>query len=73
MNWGDVRTIGLCLVMLAGCVDELQGSNVQFDLAASMPAQALAGTTASSTELPTNVHFTLYAFQEDPMAGRLYV
>lgn len=67
-----MRTIGLSLVLLAGCVTDFSGSNVQFDFAASMPAQALAGTTASSTELPTNVHFTLYAFQEDPMVGYLF-
>jgi len=67
-----VRTTALCLVVLAGCIDEFSGSNVQFDFSPAMPVQAPVGTMPSSTELPANVHFTLYAFQEDPMVGRLF-
>jgi hypothetical protein len=67
-----VRTTVLALVVLAGCVDEFSGSNVQFDFSPSMPSQAPAGAMPKATELPTNIHFTLYAFQEDPMVGRLF-
>jgi hypothetical protein len=58
--------------VLAGCVDEFSGSNVQFDFAPAMPAQAPVGQMPKPTELPTNIHYTLYAFQEDATAGRLF-
>lgn len=68
-----MRTIGLSILLLAGCVDDFAGSNVQFDFSPTMPAQANAGSTADPlTELPTNTHYTLYAFQEDPMTGYLF-
>lgn len=71
-----MRTIGLSSILffglLAGCVDDFAGSNVQFDFPATMPTQVNAGAAAGATDLPTNVHFTFYAFQEDPMAGYLF-
>jgi hypothetical protein len=46
--------------LFTGCVDELQGSNIQFDFSPSTAVSA-PGT-----------HLTLYAFQDDPMTGRLF-
>ena len=37
-----------------------------------MPVQVAPGVTPSGNQLPSNVHFTFYAFQEDAMAGRLF-
>lgn len=56
--------IALALLSLAGCIDEFQGSNVQVDFSPGMPVQAspfAAGPAAG--ELPTAIHFTLYAFE----------
>ena len=44
----------------AGCVNDLQGSNVQFDFSKTMPFSA------------DGTHYTIYAFQDDAMAGRLF-
>ena len=64
------------LLALAGCVDELRGSNVQFDFSPNMPVQASAYRTPGALELPSNVHFTLYAFSETDdngnVIGRLF-
>lgn len=46
--------------LVAGCVNNLEGSNVQFDFS---PATAVTAPGA---------HLTLYAFQDDPMVGRLF-
>ncbi len=48
------------LALFAGCVDEFQGSNIQFDFS---PATAVSGA---------NDHLTLYAYQGDPQVGRLF-
>ncbi len=48
------------LALFAGCVDEFQGSNIQFDFS---PATAVSGTSD---------HLTLYAYQDDPLVGRLF-
>lgn len=48
------------LALFAGCVDELQGSNIQFDFSS---ATAVSGA---------NDHLTLYAYQADPLVGRLF-
>src|SRR5260221_9149298 len=70
---GDVRAIASSLLALfAGCVNEFQGSNVQFDFSPTMPVLASAGATPRVGELPANTHFTLYAFQEDATQGRLF-
>jgi len=45
---------------------------VQFDFPVTMPTQVNPGAAAGPTDLPTNAHFTLYAFQDDPMAGYLF-
>lgn len=47
--------------LFAGCVTNLEGSNIQFDFS---PTTAV---TAPGT------HLTLYAFQDDPMVGRLFL
>jgi hypothetical protein len=67
-----VRTIGLSLLVVAGCVDAFPGSNVQIDFAAGTPVQVAPGGTPGTGQLPSNVHFTFYAFQEDAMNGRLF-
>lgn len=46
--------------LFAGCVTNLEGSNIQFDFSPT------TSVTAPGT------HLTLYAFQEDPMVGRLF-
>jgi len=62
---------------LGGCVDTFKGSNVQLDLSPVMPVQASPGATPRTGEVPANVHFTFYAFDEgtdsqgNPV-GRLY-
>lgn len=48
------------LALAAGCVKDLEGSNVQFDF------------SKATITSPAGVHTTLYAFQSDPMAGRLF-
>ncbi len=60
------------LALFAGCVDNFQGSNVQFDFSAGMPVLASPGAMPRPGELPSNTHFTLYAFEKDDMAGRLF-
>lgn len=73
-----MRALRLSLAVgLAGCVNGFTGSNVQIDFSPATPAQAPAGATPKSTELPTNIHFLLYAFQNGSDAsgnpvGRLF-
>ena len=67
-----MRTIGLSLLVVAGCVDPFSGSNVQFDFIGAMPVQVAPGVTPAAGQLPANTHFTFYAFQEDATAGRLF-
>jgi hypothetical protein len=45
---------------------------VQFDFSPEMPVQASVGAAPLVGELPANIHFRLYAFQEDATAGRLF-
>ena len=60
-----MRTVGLALLALAGCIDEFQGSNVQVDFSPAMPAQASPQASGpGADELPTDIHFRLYAFQD---------
>jgi hypothetical protein len=56
--------------LLGGCIDEFHGSNVQIDLAAATPVQASVGVTPTADQLPDNVHFTLYAFEQDSESGK---
>ena len=58
-------TAGIALLVLAGCIDEFSGSNVQIDLATPTPVQAAVGVAPGPGELPDNIHFTLYAFETD--------
>jgi hypothetical protein len=48
-----------------GCVDGFGGSNVQIDLSTATPSQAAAGQTPRADQLPTDVHFRLYAIDEE--------
>lgn len=60
-----MRTVALALLPLAGCIDEFHGSNIQVDFSPAMPVQASAQATAPGPgELPSGVHFTLYAFSD---------
>jgi hypothetical protein len=65
-----LRTV--ILVALVGCVEPFHGSNVQLDLSPIWPAQASPGVAPRATEVPDDVHFTLYAFQNDGTVGRLF-
>jgi hypothetical protein len=76
-----VRAQALALVFAtacwAGCIDEYRGSNVQIDFAPATPVQASAYAAQRAGELPTNIHFTLYAFDEEAqddgtIIGRLF-
>lgn len=60
------------MLVVAGCVSPFPGSNVQFDFSSAMPAQVAPGVTPAAGQLPSNIHFTFYAFQEDAMTGRLF-
>jgi hypothetical protein len=60
------------MLVLAGCVNPFAGSNAQFDFQKAMPSQAAPGVMPDVTQLPSNTHFTFYAFQVDATAGRLY-
>ncbi len=60
-----MRTVGLALLALAGCIDEFHGSNVQVDFAPAMLVQASAQAMGPAAgELPASTHFRLYAFQD---------
>jgi hypothetical protein len=60
-----VRNAAVALLLLAGCIDEFQGSNVQVDFGPAMPVQASAYSLGPGPgELPSDIHFTLYAFSE---------
>ena len=59
-----MRTIAIALFTLAGCIDEFRGSNVQIDFAPTMPIQASPFRAQGAAELPNNIHFKLYAFDD---------
>jgi hypothetical protein len=65
-----VRTTAIALLLLAGCIDEFRGSNVQIDLSTSTPVQASVGITPGPDQLPDNIFFTLYAFEQDDASGK---
>lgn len=54
-----ISVVGLA----GGCVDGFRGSNVQIDLSPTTPVQASAGATPGPGELPSNLHFRLYAIE----------
>jgi hypothetical protein len=66
MGSHDVRRragILLALVAFGGCVEGARGSNLQLDLSPRMPVQAAPGAVVGPTQLPSNIHFSLYAIQ----------
>jgi hypothetical protein len=72
-----VRTIAIALFALAGCIDEFRGSELQIDFASATPVQASPYSAQRAGELPNNIHFTLYAFDEmaqpsGAIIGRLF-
>jgi len=59
--------------LLAGCVDGFDGSNVQIDLGPATPAQAPASRPPQpGRELPTNIHFRIYAIKETEAGDSLF-
>jgi hypothetical protein len=62
----------LCAALAGGCVDSFNGSNIEIDFGPGMPVQASPGRTPMPGELAADTHFRLYAFESDPMAGRLF-
>jgi hypothetical protein len=67
-----VRALLAIAFASAGCIDSFAGSNVQFDFAPSMFVQASPGMTPTATQLPSDIHFTFYAIENDAMASRLF-
>jgi hypothetical protein len=72
-----VRTIAIALFALTGCIDEFSGSQLQIDFATKMPTQGSPYRAQRADELPPNIHFTLYAFDEQmdesgTTVGRLF-
>jgi hypothetical protein len=62
-----------CLLCVAiGCVDSFRGSNVQIDLSPGMPVQASPGVMPGPGELPSNIHFRLYAIDETDETDQLF-
>jgi hypothetical protein len=59
--------------MLGGCVEEFHGSELQIDFSQGTPSQASNFLPQSSTELPSNIHFTLYASSVDMDANGMNV
>jgi hypothetical protein len=62
----------ILVVVSVGCINSFRGANVQIDLSPATPTQATPGAMPTSTELPSNSHFRLYAFEHDATAGRLF-
>lgn len=59
----------IALASSSGCVDGFRGSNVEIDLSPFTPSQVSASATPRANELPSDVHFSLYAVQEDTAGG----
>ncbi len=59
-----MRTIAIALFALTGCIDEFSGSQLQIDFKDTMPTQGSPYRAQRADELPSNIHFTLYAFDE---------
>src|SRR5690349_15744256 len=60
-----LRGFALALPLLAGCIDEFHGSNVQADFGPAMPVQVSPyAAGVGPGEVPSNVHFALYAISD---------
>lgn len=64
-----MRTTAIALLFLVGCIEEFHGSNVQLDMSSSTPVQASVGAIPTAGRLPDDIHFTLYAFEQDDQSG----
>jgi hypothetical protein len=64
-----VRTTAIALLLLGGCIDEFHGSNVQLDMSPATPVQSSVGIAPNNGQLPDNIHYTLYAFEQDSEGG----
>ncbi len=62
----------IAIAALSGCVDGFKGSNVQFDFAPGTPVEASPGATVKPSQLPANVHLTLYAVDETSAQSSLF-
>ncbi len=58
---GAIKTLGLLILTLPGCIKTFEGSNVEIDLVNAFPAQASAYGTARPGQFEPNSHFSLYA------------
>lgn len=59
-------------IATSGCVEGFKGSNLELDLLPGAPVQALVREAPMGRELPANIHFTLYAIQQDEAQDRLF-
>jgi hypothetical protein len=59
--------------LLGGCINGFDGSNIQIDLSSATPVQAPASRAPQpGRELPSNVHFRLYAIKETESSDSLF-
>jgi hypothetical protein len=69
---GPRLTFAVASLLLAGCIDGFSGSNVQFDFSPGTPVQASPGVAPVAGELASDIHFSLYAFDEHDSIGSLF-
>jgi hypothetical protein len=63
----------ICAALLGGCVEGFGGSNIQIDLNAATPPQAPASRSPQvGRELPSNIHFRIYAIKETESSDSLF-
>jgi hypothetical protein len=59
-----VRRALIITAALGGCVEGYRGSNVEIDFSPGMPIQATPGRTPGPGELPSDIHFKLFAIDD---------
>jgi hypothetical protein len=69
---GTVRLALVASISLCACVDGFRGSNIEIDLAPTMPVQASPGKMPAMGQLPSNVHYKLYAITEGDDRDELF-
>jgi hypothetical protein len=65
-------TVVAALITASGCVKGFQGSNLELDLLPGAPVQALTMMPPMGRELPSAVHFSLYAIQHEMTQDNLF-
>ena len=69
-DWGVVRTIGLSHARARGMRRRISRARTSSSTSrGGMPIEVSPGATPGAAELPSNIHFTFYAFQIDPTGG----